>query len=158
MVTMNHKNHNILALFALTVSASAATPQMLQAVAFVESTNNPQAIGDSGLARGMYQMHKPAWEQVSASRKSAGLPVYDWSYAHDKVISVAYAKAYLEWLEAGLRKRLGREPQPWEVYASYNRGLQGFAKLDYDFGNLPKHTQRACLKVAQSTQSLIPKR
>ena len=150
MVEMKHNIRTLLFALAFTTTAYAVSPAMLEAVAMVESSNNPKAVGDSGLARGLYQLHKPAWEQVSQARKKAGLPIWDWSYAHDRQISGIYASAYLDWLSDGLKKRLGRIPEPWEVYASYNRGLTGFAKLGYSFECLPKHTQKACLKIKAS--------
>mgnify|MGYP006267692013 CR=1 FL=1 len=157
VVRMKHNIRNLLFAVAFTISAKAASPAMLDAVAMIESSNNPKAIGDNGLARGLYQLHKPAWEQVSQARQKAGLPTWDWSYAHDRAISTIYASAYLDFISNGLQKRMGRIPEPWEVYAAYNRGLNGFAKLEYSFECLPKHTQRACLKIKQSIQSSSPK-
>jgi membrane-bound lytic murein transglycosylase MltF len=157
MMAMNHKIHKVLALLAMT-SIASASHQMLKAVAMVESSNNPQAVGDSGKARGLYQMHEPAWKQVSIERAKAGLKVWSWAYAHDPYVSGIYAEAYLKWLSNGLEKRLGRKPAEWEVYAAYNRGLQGFANLGYDFSCLPNHTKRACQKIALYTQSSIPNR
>jgi soluble lytic murein transglycosylase-like protein len=131
---------------------------MLKAVATVESSNNPKAIGDNGNALGMYQLHKPAWEQISKQRENAGLKIWTWSYAIDKDISSIYASAYMDWLSDGLKKRIGRIPEPWEVYAAYNRGLGGFAKADYKFSSLPTHTQKACQKITSLTQNSNQKR
>jgi len=153
VMRMKHNIRNLLFALAFTTTVQAASPAMLEAVAMVESSNNPKAVVDNGLARGLYQLHKPAWEQVSQARRTAGLPVWDWSYAHHREISGIYASAYLDWLSDGLKKRLGRNPEPWEVYAAYNRGLTGFAKLEYSFECLPKHTKKACLKIKSSVPS-----
>jgi membrane-bound lytic murein transglycosylase MltF len=144
VVRMNNKILSLIVLIAVSVNVKAASPEMLKAVAKIESSDNPKAIGDNGLARGLYQMHKPAWEQISAARKARGEPTWGWSYAHDRYISGLYASEYLDWLAKGLQKRLSRTPENWEVYAAYNRGLTGFAKLGYKFENLPRHTQRSC--------------
>jgi soluble lytic murein transglycosylase-like protein len=157
MTAMNHKIYKVLALLTMSCVASAS-PNMLKAVATVESSNNPQAVGDNGKARGLYQMHEPAWRQVSEARQKRGLKVWPWAYAHDAYVSGIYAQEYLKWLSDGLQKRLGRVPLDWEVYAAYNRGLQGFANLNYDYSCLPNHTKRACQKIASYTQSSIPKR
>lgn len=145
-------------LLTVAVSGYAVSPEMLKAVAMVESSNNPNAVGDSGKALGMYQLHKPAWEQVSQQRENAGLKTWSWSYALDKDISAIYASAYMNWLSDGLKKRIGRNPEHWEVYAAYNRGLGGFAKANYKFSSLPAHTQKACQKITSLTQNSNPKR
>lgn len=157
VVRMNNRILNLIVLVSTFSMASAASEQMLKAVAQIESSNDPRAVGDSGLARGLYQMHKPAWEQISASRKARGEPTWGWSYAHDREISSIYASEYLDWLAKGLQKRICRIPEPWEVYACYNRGLTGFAKLDYKFENLPSHTKRSCLTIKKLNQYSTPK-
>lgn len=150
---MNNRILNIIALILISATSEAASQEMLKAVAQIESSGNPKAIGDSGQARGLYQMHKPAWDQISAARKARGEPTWGWSYAHDRDISGLYASEYLDWLAKGLQKRLCRIPEPWEIYAAYNRGLTGFAKLDYKFENLPSHTKRSCQTLKKLNQS-----
>jgi soluble lytic murein transglycosylase-like protein len=154
---MNNRIINLIVLIATFANASAASKEMLHAVAKIESSDNPKAIGDGGLARGLYQMHKPAWEQISTSRKARGEQTWGWSYAHDRHISGIYASEYLDWLAESLKKRLCRIPEPWEVYAAYNRGLNGFKKLDYSFDNLPSHTKRSCLILKKLSQYSTPK-
>lgn len=155
MAGMNNRIRNLLVLISTFTIANAASPEMLKAVAKIESSDNPKAIGDNGLARGLYQMHKPAWEQISASRKARGEPTWGWGYAHDRYVSGLYASEYLDWLAKGLQKRLCRIPEPWEIYAAYNRGLTGFAKLDYKFDNLPSHTKRSCQTLKKLNQYSI---
>lgn len=145
-------------LLTVAVSGYAVSQDMLKAVAMVESSNNPKAVGDGGKALGMYQLHKPAWEQISEQRKKAGLETWSWSYALDKDISAIYASAYMDWLSNSLKVKLKREPAPWEVYAAYNRGLGGFAKVNYNFSSLPSHTQKACKKITSLTQNSNQKR
>lgn len=149
---MNNKILNLIVLVLISATASGASQEMLREVAKIESSDNPKALGDNGLARGLYQMHKPAWDQISAARKARGEETWSWSYAHDRHISGLYASEYLDWLAKGLQKRLCRIPEPWEIYAAYNRGLTGFAKLDYKFENLPNHTKRSC----QTLKKLSP--
>ena len=124
--------------------------RLLPVVSHIESSDNPQAVGDGTKARGLYQFHYEAWVQASIERKKVGKKVYAYAYAHDPFVSRQYAEAYLSWLAKGLRNRLGREPHHWEIYASFNRGLGGFADLDYNFSSLPKHTQRSCRLIAST--------
>lgn len=42
---------------------------ILLAFAFVESSNNPNAIGDSGLAYGKYQFHFARWVECGGTQK-----------------------------------------------------------------------------------------
>jgi hypothetical protein len=128
----------------------AKMPALLDLVAGIESSHNPKAIGDNGLALGEYQFHKAAWEQVSAQRKAKGLRAYPYSYAHDRLVAREYAEAYLTWIASDLQRRLGRKPLAWEVYAAFNRGVGGFKALGYKFSNLPSHTKRSCSKIAKA--------
>lgn len=142
-----NKTIAVLAVAAMPVLSQAIEDKELNAIGMIESSNNPQAVGDGTKARGEFQFHKPTWEHASIIRKAKGRPVFDYSYAHDRVVAREYAKDYLGWLSSQLEKRLGRKPELWEIYAAYNRGLEGFAKLGYEFDRLPPHTQRACSRL-----------
>lgn len=123
-------------------------PTLLTLVAGIESSHNAQAVGDNGLARGEFQFHKAAWEQVSAERKKAGKKAYPYAYAHDKFVARQYADHYLSWIATSLQSKLGRKPLAWEIYAAFNRGVGGFQSLGFRFDRLPKHTQRSCRNIA----------
>ena len=139
---------NLILLPILCCTAYAVDDRFVDAVAQIESSGRSQVVGDNGLAVGMFQMHREAWEQVSSMRAKKKLPTYDYALAKNPVISHIYAKAYLDWIEGRLAKTFGRQPEPWEIYAGYNRGLGGFADAGHDFDNLPKHTQRACSRLS----------
>jgi hypothetical protein len=124
--------------------------RLLPVVSHIESSDNPQAVGDGTKARGLFQFHEDAWIQASKVRKLAGQRIYAYAYAHDPFVSRLYAEAYLGWLAKTLRTRLGREPYHWEVYASFNRGLGGFSDLNYNFTALPKHTKKSCRFIAST--------
>ena len=142
---------NTCLLLCLSAVANAIDyPRLLPVVSQIESSGNPQAVGDGTKARGLFQFHKEAWVQASKVRKIAGHRIYAYSYAHDPYVSSLYAEAYIGWLAKSLRTRLGREPSHWEVYAAFNRGLGGFADLDYKFSKLPKHTQKSCRLIAST--------
>lgn len=148
-MTMTKRVTNTALLLCLSAVANAIDyPRLLPIVSQIESSGNPQAVGDGTKARGLYQFHEDAWMQTSKVRRLAGQKIYKYAYAHDPYVSNLYAESYLGWLAKTLRIRLGREPQHWEVYAAFNRGLGGFADLDYKFSNLPKHTQRSCRLIA----------
>lgn len=123
-------------------------PALLDLVAGIESSHNPQAVGDSGLARGEFQFHRDAWEQVSVQMRKQGKKAYPYAYAHDSIVARKYADAYLSWIATSLQSKLGRKPLAWEIYAGFNRGVGGFQSLGFRFDRLPKHTQRSCRRIA----------
>lgn len=145
------RTSNALALSVLlsaSAMAIATDDRLIGIVSSIESSDNDQAVGDSGKARGRFQFHYEAWVQVSIQRRKDGLKAYPYAYAHDHLVSEQYFKDYLDWIKKSLTKRLGRPALAWEVYASYNRGVQGFANLRYNFSALPTHTQRSCKRIA----------
>jgi len=123
-------------------------PTLLTLVAGIESSHDAQAVGDNGLARGEFQFHKAAWEQVSEQRRKAGKKAYPYAYAHDKFVARQYADHYLSWIATSLQSKMGRKPLAWEIYAGFNRGVGGFQSLGFKFANLPKHTQKSCRLIA----------
>lgn len=136
-------------LILLAAQSLAVCEKFLDSVAMIESSRNHLAVGDGGRARGEFQFHKAAWEQVSSARKLVSKPTYPYhTHAHDKVVAREYAREYLTWISSSLERRLGRKAEGWEVYAAYNRGVAGFARLGYKFENLPPHTQKACFRLS----------
>ncbi len=139
---------SLLLLLPALACASVVDTAFVKAVGKVESNNNPAAIGDSGAARGEFQIHQAAWEQISAARKVRGLPTYNWrSGAHDKNVAFAYATEYLKWVESNLSRKLKRQPTKAEIYAGWNLGLGSFAKRGYDLSKVPSITKKAISKL-----------
>jgi hypothetical protein len=130
---------------------------LADAVAVAESNNNPQAVGDSGKARGAYQMWKIAWDQANKVRKTEGMKQYPWSYAHDAYVSKQYAIDYLRWCSRVLEAKLGRKPVYWEIYAAYARGPAEFADGGYSYHNLPARTHRAIKVIATQMKEMPPR-
>ena len=126
----------------------AKMPALLDLVAGIESSHNPKAIGDSGLARGEFQFHRAAWQQVSDLRTKQGRVAYPYGDAHNREVAKGYAEDYLTIIAKSLTAKMGRKPKAWEIYAAFNRGVGGFKALGYRFDNLPSHTKRSCTKIA----------
>lgn len=119
----------------------------LATVARIESNGNTNAVGDGGKAHGAFQMHRPAWDDVSAARAKRGDKVYAFRFAHDSKVAPIYASEYLAMLSKTLTRKLGRAATDKEVYAAYNLGLQGFAKRGYRLENCPTITQNAVKRI-----------
>lgn len=135
---------------ASTLAHASDLDKLCNLTSRIESSGRTLAIGDNGLASGEFQFHDDAWLQTSAYRKSLGKKVYDYSFSTNKAIAREYCLDYLAWIEARLKSKMGRDPMNWEIYGAFNRGVGGFAKLDYKFSRLPAHTQKSCKMIAET--------
>ena len=96
--------------------ASVVTEEFLDRVAWIESRNNPNAVGKAG-ERSAYQLTPGAVEHANKERE------WDKTFAvATRYHARAYARAYLIICERVLTKRLKRQPTQAEVYRAYNRG------------------------------------
>lgn len=141
------KHTILLLLTAAAAHATVVTDQFLERVAYVESNNRSSAVGDNGKARGAFQFWSIGWEHTSQLRKAKGLPVYSYYAASDAAKATEYARTYLQYLEASLKKSLGREPTAGEVYAAWNCGLGRFRQLGFDLSRVPTTTKKAISKL-----------
>ena len=100
----------------------------LRAISQIESNDNDKAKGRHGeLSR--YQLKRAVWKQHFPSEKDQ---------RHIPSAARRCAKAHLCWLELRLclAQRVNN-PQPRDVYAAWNLGLEAFSRRDYDFDRLP---------------------
>jgi hypothetical protein len=100
----------------------------LRAISQIESNDNDKAKGRNGeLSR--YQLKRAVWRQHFPSEKDS---------RHIPTEARRCAKAHLCWLE--LRLCLAQRkntPDPRDVYAAWNLGLEAFSRRDYNFDRLP---------------------
>ena len=105
----------------------------LRAISQIESNDNDKAKGRHGeLSR--YQLKRSVWKQHFPSEKDA---------RHIPSDAKRCAKAHLCWLELRLclAQRV-KNPQPRDVYAAWNIGLEAFSRRDYDFDRLPVNIKK----------------
>ena len=105
----------------------------LRAISQIESNDNDKAKGRHGeLSR--YQLKRSVWKQHFPSEKDA---------RHIPQEARRCAKAHLCWLELRLclAQRV-KNPQPRDVYAAWNIGLEAFSRRDYDFDRLPANIRK----------------
>lgn len=122
----------------LTGCTPAIAMPLLDAIAMVESSNNPNAIGDGGKATGAWQMHKAA---RSDARRYLGRDGTDRELAG----------ALLKNINLRLHRELKRSPAPSDSYAAWNLGLSGYRSRGFLLSNCPKITQRAAARVERLT-------
>jgi ribosomal protein S27AE len=103
--------------------AGVVTEGFLDRVAWVESHNNPMAIGAHG-ELGAYQIKSIAVEECNR--------VYGWRLSHTAVVSQvvgrAVARGYSLICERELVRMLGRQPTSSELLRAYQLGPAGFAR------------------------------
>ena len=134
---------HLLALLISAGSAIAAVPERwIDLVGKVESSNNPDAVGDWGRARGEMQFWRSTWDDCTRQRKARGLPTWGFSYAHDRAVARLYARSWLDYIEERLARAMGRKPSLGEIYAAYNLGVSGFARRGYRLSECPASTRR----------------
>lgn len=97
------------------------SPEMMLRIAQIESGMNPNAANPSSSARGVFQfLTKPggSWEQYGRGQDP-----------FDPVANVDAGARYIRDNQNTLRTRLGREPEPWEVYFAHQQGPAGAPAL-----------------------------
>ena len=130
--------------------ASIVDQKFVTAVAVSESRMLNLAIGDNGESRGAWQMSERAWDQVSAARRLRGATAYDWStYCSYEAIARDYATEYLRWVESRLAHNMKRQPTRSEIYAAWNLGVTGFARLGYRLAAVPSVTKRGIARLSR---------
>ena len=111
---------------------------LLTALIAVESSGNPNAIGDDGLAYGCLQLHA-AYVQDAAEYARQ-----DWTHedAFDPEKAKQIFRAYMA--RYATKKRLGREPTYSDLARTHNGGPNGYKKTATD-----KYWQKVKKKLAQ---------
>lgn len=99
----------------------------LRAISQIESNDNDKAKGRHGeLSR--YQIKPSVWRQHFPDEKDA---------RHIPKEARRCAKAHLCWLELQLcLVKKTKDPDPRDIYAAWNLGLEAFSRRDYKFDKL----------------------
>lgn len=122
------KNYIITALLTLAsfATASEVPERLIDALAVVESNNNPSAVGDSGKAYGVLQI----WEVVIVDVNARFGTKYRHKDAFDPVIARDICRKYLSIYAT--EKRLGRKPTLEDYARIWNGGPNGHKKSKTD--------------------------
>lgn len=112
--------------------------QLLDALAFVESSNSPRAVSPAG-ARGLYQFMPATWGDIMQE---------PFTQAFDPVSSEIAAVRYLEWIRATLTKWKG-SADVIDVLACWHGGIGRYKRRGYNLAAMPKRTKEFVARVAQ---------
>ena len=116
----------VMLMLTLTDRATAVTDKemdrVLAAIRIVESNNNPDAVGDSGNAIGVYQIWTSYWKDATERSGIGGvyLDCYKPDYA-DRIVR-AYMARYAN------ARRLGRPVTIEDIARIHNGGPNGYKK------------------------------
>lgn len=113
--------------------------RFLKAVQWVESRNNPRAVGTSG-ERGLFQIMPGTWEQHTTR------PFGD---AFDPAANRQVAVKHMRWIESTVR-RYGGEPTAEVVAACYNAGVERMRRVKFDVRRAPGTTRQYVARVAMA--------
>jgi len=116
---------------------SVVSDRFLRAVQWVESRNNPKAVGTSG-ERGLFQIMPDTWKQHTSQ---------PFSLAFDGAMNRKVAVLHLQWIEKSV-KRYGAEPTPAVVAACYNAGVERMRRVGFDTDRAPGSTRQYVRRVA----------
>ena len=116
------KNYLITALLALAsfATASEVPDRLIDALAVVESNNNPSAVGDGGKAYGVLQI----WNVVIVDVNARFGTRYKHKDAFDPVKAREICRLYLSIYAT--EKRLGRKPTLEDYARIWNGGPNGY--------------------------------
>jgi len=115
------------------------TANLLDRIAFIESSNRSDAIGDGGKARGAYQMHLAAVIDCGGTRA-------DWMNLTNRQTADKFAGLYLNKISAQLARE-NIQPSPAIYYLCWNMGFGGARRIGFDPSKAPKTTRNAIAKL-----------
>ena len=136
----------------LILLSTVVSTNFVTAVAIGESNMTHTAVGDNGLARSAWQMHKIAWDDTIQHLAKSGSPWYAWA-SHDDPIHARYmAQQFLLLQEQRLKNAGVKSPSKSQVYLSFTMGFQEFAKCEFDPRKAPAIKLRGLRRVLDATK------
>jgi len=109
----------------------------MDAVALVESGNNPKALGDDGKAAGAWQMHQAAIIDSNEWLAKNGLPVQRREDFKNIEVQRMLAYAYFHLCRERMLEA-GHKPDFGDVYLCFAMGFQGFKNHGFSKEAVPK--------------------
>ena len=108
-----------------------AEVKLIEAIGHVESGMNYDAVGDSGKAKGAYQLHEAAWKDAQAYYKELAvkLPAYRfWRHpGYQYTAMVGYVRVCTKRMQAAGVKN----PDPRQIYLCFSMGFAAFQEIGF---------------------------
>jgi hypothetical protein len=138
----------------------SVTKDFLDKIALIESNGNPNAIGDNGLAIGLYQTHKPAWQDSVAYIKLFQPLLYDIGTSNgyfkdfkkdclNEYYAEAITLAYFCILQKKYYEQFKKYPTQLQLYMMYNLGYHCASTCNFDPEYPLKTSARLAIKRAK---------
>ncbi len=122
---------------AVAPAQSFPSRSLLNALASVESSNNPRAVSPAG-ARGLYQLMPATWSDMMTE---------PFDQAFNPVTCELAAVRYLEWIKATLTKWMGSAPDMIDVLSCWHGGIGRYRDRDYSLAAMPDSTKEFVVRV-----------
>jgi len=113
--------------------------QLVDAVIFIESRGEPEAVGTAG-ERGLMQIMPNTWKEMCEHSFGRDIP---FDRAFEPELNMRVGTAYLSYLAERFRK----QEDAWQasftelVLAGYNAGPSAVEKAEFEIANLPESVQ-----------------
>ena len=117
----------------------------LQTIAFIESSNNINAVGDNGGALGLYQLHQSVITDYNRAHNTS----VSHQDALDSKISYVIANWYLSKRIPSLLKHFKKPVNQKNIIWAYNAGIGSVVK-----GKMPKTTKNYLIKYEKYSGSV----
>ena len=112
----------LVVLLSLTLSSFSAPDRLekiYQVLKYVESNNNPEAVGDNGKAHGVLQIHKICVDDINR--------VYNTDYTHQQAFDETHSREMFHlYIKFGIRLfkiKYCRSPTEEEIVRMWNGGI-----------------------------------
>lgn len=137
-------------MLTITQINSPENVRISDAIAFTESRGDYRAIGDAGQAYGAYQMHRSAWDDANAFRRTNNLSPFAWYNKRYKGAQDAMCRTFIELVKHRFRNKYNREPLPSEIYMAFTCGFEGASRVNFDVTKLSDVKQRGILRFMEA--------
>jgi hypothetical protein len=109
-----------------------AMTKLVESIGHVESGMNHEAVGDSGKAKGAWQMHAPAWKDAQEWYDRKGITLRSYRYWRNPSNQATAANGYIRLCQERLMKAGVANPDPRQIYLCFSMGFADFKAIGFD--------------------------
>lgn len=128
---------------SLLIVRSCSGLSFIDALAYVESGYDYNAVGDGGKALGAWQLHRTAWEDVRRKHPVVGQHRINAIGTRNARTQRFAAETYLAILRQRFASAGIENPCYRQLHAAWNMGFRGFRSIGFDASRAPTTTLRA---------------